>query len=194
MLTSADIVRPALRAAALSLAAIALLAPSARAARNQERCPGEQTVPTTSAAVRAAAAATACLVNAERTARGLRPLSADRDLVQAARHHARDMARRNFFSHVTPGGADLGDRLRHAGYGRPGAGWRAGENLGWGTGDRATPAALVAAWLASPEHRKNMLRRSFRELGVGVAGGAPTNTGSPLPGATYALELGAIIK
>jgi uncharacterized protein YkwD len=104
------------------------------------------------------------------------------------------MARRNFFSHVTPGGADLGDRLRRAGYGRPGAGWRAGENLGWGTGPRATPAALVAAWLASPEHRRNMLRRSYRELGVGVARGEPTGASDPLPGATYALELGAIIR
>ena len=101
------------------------------------------------------------------------------------------MARRNYFSHVTPGGDDLGDRLRDAGYGDPGDGWRAGENLGWGTGNRATPASLVDEWLASPGHQRNMLERSFRELGVGVAGGAPQDDGG-LPGATYTLNLGVI--
>jgi uncharacterized protein YkwD len=189
MPTSA-IPRPALRAAVVSLAAVALLGSSAHAARAQERCPGAQDIPTTPAAVSAAAAATACLVNVERAGRGLRQLRPDRDLAQAGRHHVRDMVRRGFFAHVTPTGADLGDRLRAAGYGGPGQGWRAGENLGWGDGPRATPAALVAAWLASPEPRRIMLRPAYRELGVGVAAGAPVPTGSPLPSATYALELG----
>ena len=100
------------------------------------------------------------------------------------------MARRNYFSHVTPGGEDLGDRLRDAGYGDPGDGWRAGENLGWGTGNRATPASLVDEWLASPGHKRNMLENSFREIGVGVAEGAPQPTDGGLPGATYTLNLG----
>jgi uncharacterized protein YkwD len=93
---------------------------------------------------------------------------------------------------VTPGGEDLGDRLRDAGYGRPGDGWRAGENLGWGTGDRATPNSLVDQWLGSPGHKENMLERSFRELGVGVAGDAPQPTDGQLPGATYTLDMGVI--
>ncbi len=46
-------------------------------------------------------------------------------------------------------------------------------------------------WLDSPPHRKNMLKGSFRELGVGVAQGAPNKDGS-LPGATYTLNLGVI--
>ena len=99
-----------------------------------------------------------CLVNAERTSRGLKPLRRDGDLAQAARGHAADMARRDYFSHVTPSGDDLSDRLRDAGYGEPGDGWRAGENLGWGTGERATPDALVDAWLASPGHKRDHAR------------------------------------
>ena len=56
--------------------------------------------------------------------------AADRDLGEAARRHAADMVRRGYFSHVSPGGRDMGDRLRRAGYGN-GDSWRAGENLAW---------------------------------------------------------------
>ena len=78
-----------------------------------------------------------------------------------------------------------------AGYGKPGDGWKVGENLGWGTGERATPNALVDAWLNSPPHKKNMLTGAYRELGVGVAVGAP-KASTALPGATYTLNLGVI--
>jgi uncharacterized protein YkwD len=43
----------------------------------------------------------------------------------------------------------------------------AGENLAWGVGDRGTARGIVAAWLASPGHRANLLRASFRRVGVG---------------------------
>ena len=43
----------------------------------------------------------------------------------------------------------------------------AGENLAWGTGSRGTPSGIVACWLASPEHRANLLRPSFVRVGVG---------------------------
>ena len=132
-----------------------------------------------------------CEVNATRTARGLRSLRSDRDLAEAARRHAADMVQRRYFAHVSPGGRDLGDRLRRAGYGN-GDGWRAGENLAWGTGERATPAAIVDAWLASPEHKRILLDGGFRQIGVGVADGDPGTTDSPLPGATYALEVAVI--
>ena len=190
MSTTVRFGRPLLSAAVSSFIALGLFAPSAGAAQ-ADRCPGSLDVPTSQDGLSDAAQAIVCLVNAERTSRGLKPLRRDGDLAQAARRHASDMARRNYFSHVTPGGADLGDRLRDAGYGDPGDGWRAGENLGWGTGNRATPASLVDEWLASPGHKRNMLENSFREIGVGVADGAPQPTGG-LPGATYTLNLGVI--
>ena len=43
----------------------------------------------------------------------------------------------------------------------------AGENLAGGTGSRATARGIVRAWLASPEHRANLLRPSFTRVGVG---------------------------
>jgi uncharacterized protein YkwD len=43
----------------------------------------------------------------------------------------------------------------------------AGENLAWGTGSQGSARALVAAWLASPPHRANLLEPSFTRVGVG---------------------------
>jgi uncharacterized protein YkwD len=42
----------------------------------------------------------------------------------------------------------------------------AGENLAWGTGTSGTARGIVAAWLASPEHRANLLRPSFVRVGI----------------------------
>jgi len=180
------------RALTILLASGTVFAAAADPARAADtaRCPGSTAVPTAGTLDRATGQ-TICLINAERTDRGLRPLRTDGDLRQAARQHSVDMVRRTYFSHVTPGGADLGERVRDVGYGS-GHGWRAGEALGWGTGARATPAAVVDEWLASPPHRHILLDPGYRELGVGVAAGAPRNVTSGLPGATYTVDVGTV--
>ena len=190
MLTTA-ITRPLLTAAVSITAACSHFAPEAHAAAGADRCPGALEVPDTAAELDQATDAVVCLVNAERTSRGLKPLKRDGDLAQAARGHSRDMTKRNYFDHTSPGGETVGDRVRDAGYGKPGDGWRVGENLGWGTGQRAAPNALVDEWLSSAPHKKNMLNGAFHEVGVGVSEGAP-NKGNDLPGATYTLNLGVI--
>ena len=68
-----------------------------------------------------------------------------------------------------PSGDTLVDRLLGAGYMRRDANWTVGENLAWGTGSLATPAAIMRAWMASPGHRDILLRRSYREIGIGIA-------------------------
>ena len=93
---------------------------------------------------------------------------------------------------MSANGNGLSDRLRAAGNGNPGDGWRAGEDLGWGTGERATPNALVDAWLNSDHHRRILLSSLYEDIGLGVALGAPKATSSGLPGATYAMDLGTI--
>src|SRR4051812_27914789 len=108
MFTSAT--RPLLRAAFAALAAFVLATGPAEAAQ-ADRCPGALDVPSSPQELSAAADALACLVNAERTSRGLKPLQRDGDLAQAARRHAADMVRRAYFAHVSPSGADLGDRV-----------------------------------------------------------------------------------
>jgi uncharacterized protein YkwD len=192
MFTTADVSRPRLHAAVITLLAFALLAAPAAASRGVYRCSGSLDIPQTSEQTAGAASSVACLVNVERTSRGIPALTRDADLAQAARGHAADMAQHRYFAHVSPARQGLSDRLRKAGYGNPGDGWRAGEALGWGTGERATPNALVDAWLNSPPHRRILLAPGYKELGVGVAQGAPNATTSGVLAATYAMDLGAI--
>jgi uncharacterized protein YkwD len=132
--------------------------------------------------------AIACLINAERRARGIREVSGERRLRSAAERHASDMVRRGYFAHRSPGGGDLRDRLRAAGYGGRARAWWAGEILAWGTAHRSTPEAVVTAWLASPPHRDVMLDPRFDEVGVGVEPGTPRSAREG--GITVAAELG----
>jgi uncharacterized protein YkwD len=181
----------ALRAAVSCCCAFGLLAVPAGAAQ-ADRCPGALDVPTDRPGLDRAADAVVCLVNAERTSRGLKPLRADTKLGQAARRHASDMVQRAYFGHVSPSGDSVGDRVRAAGYGDPRDGWLVGENLAWGTGRRATPNRVVDAWLGSEGHRRIMLRPEYREFGIAAVAGAPKQTTSGLPGATYTLNFGVL--
>jgi uncharacterized protein YkwD len=132
--------------------------------------------------------ATLCLINVERRARGLAPLSANATLARAARRHANDMMLRNYFAHTSPSGVTFTTRLRRNGYVRSGCSWSAGETLAWGAGGgQATPASRVNAWMHSPPHRAILLGRSFRDAGLGIIGGVPGNAGT---GATYVGEFG----
>src|SRR3954452_6610195 len=179
-------------AAAVSITAACTLAARPAEAAQADRCPGALEIPTTAAEADQAADAIVCLVNAERTSRGLKPLRPDGDLAESGRRHASDMARHHYFGHLTPNGRTVGDRAVDAGYVTPDETWRVGEDLGWGTGSRAMPNTLVDEWLDSPTHRRVMLEAGYREVGVGASTGAPVDRPTNLPGATYALELGVI--
>jgi uncharacterized protein YkwD len=67
------------------------------------------------------------------------------------------------FSH-TPCGRALESVFQLVGYDE--GPWAGGENLAWGTGSRAPARAIFVAWLNSPEHRRNIVRSDWRELGV----------------------------
>ena len=138
-----------------------------------------------------AAAAVTCLLNQERRRRDLPRLRAVPRLERAAGRHARDMVQRRFFAHTTPDGSSMSDRLRDVGYIDDARSWAVGEALAWGTGSRATPAGIVAAWLDSPPHRRVLLSPAYRDLGIGMTLGVPVGKFAGLPGATYAAELGA---
>jgi uncharacterized protein YkwD len=96
-------------------------------------------------------------MNHVRAEHGLGRLSADTHLQRAARAHSREMIVSNVFAH----GA-FGSRMFQFNV----TGTFAGENLAWGTGARGTAQGIVAAWLASPEHRANLLRPSFTRVGI----------------------------
>ncbi|HEV2061218.1 MAG TPA: CAP domain-containing protein, partial [Solirubrobacteraceae bacterium] len=130
-----------------------------------------------------------CLVNRERTSRGLRRLRANGKLDRAARSHSRHMVRARFFSHDSPGGASVLERVKRRGY-RSARGLMVGENIAWGSGSYATPAEIVNGWMHSPGHRANILRGQFEEIGVGVAVGAPRAVNG-MPAATYTTDFGS---
>ena len=157
-------------------------APAAAAARCHRSALAPASTP------RAAQAAMICEINRERRGRGLRPVAANRRLTRMARRHARSMVRLGFFSHTSPGGGTLLDRVRAAGYG--GHRTAAGEALAWAQGRLATPHAVVRAWMASPPHRAVLLGRGFRDVGIGVALGNP-NGGAKGSSATYTADFGS---
>ena len=101
-------------------------------------------------------------MNETRQAHGLVALRIDPRLQRIARRHSSEMLRTNTFGH----GA-FAARIRSAGV----RARRVGENLAWGTGALAEPHAIVNVWLASPEHRANLLRPGYRTVGVGERNG-----------------------
>ncbi|GLX17241.1 sigma-70 family RNA polymerase sigma factor [Streptomyces lavendulae] len=105
------------------------------------------------------------LVNQERAAAGCGPLKEDAQLRSAAQGHSDDMARRDFFDHTNPDGADPGARTTAAGYR-----WSTyGENIAKG---QQTAAAVMDSWMKSPGHRANILNCSFKDIGVGIHTGS----------------------
>jgi uncharacterized protein YkwD len=101
------------------------------------------------------------LINAARRQEGLEPLSPTTSLMEAAQRQARAMAEAGRLSHTAPDGSTVEGRVQAAGY----SGWTAvGEVVAAGL---ASPEAVVAEWLASPEHRARLLGPAYRELGAG---------------------------
>jgi uncharacterized protein YkwD len=134
---------------------------------------------------------TLCLINRERVRRGLHRLRANARLRRAAQGHSRDMVARTYFEHTAPGGATMVDRVKQSGYLRATSRWLVGENLAWGSGSLATPAQIVRMWMHSPEHRANILRRDYRQIGIGISLAAPVSGVSAGPAATYTTDFGA---
>src|SRR5262249_30552434 len=100
-------------------------------------------------------------------------------------------ARGGYFAHVGPRGDTPLRRMRSVGLiSRQRAVYHIGENIGWGTLWLATPRAIVAAWMASPGHRANILDRRFRFTAVGVCPHPPFSRPRGQPGAIYTQDFG----
>ncbi len=104
------------------------------------------------------------LINQERADYGLPALVMDNTLRNMARAHSQDMADLDYFSHVSPEGETLADRLADAGVEYS----IAGENIAYN--NYPDPAATaVEGWMNSDGHRANILNESFTTTGMGVA-------------------------
>ena len=104
-------------------------------------------------------------INAVRERHHLIPLRRSRDLDRVAIRHSTDMARRNYLSHHSPEGTNPVDRISRSGL----SGFTlAAENLGK-TNRRDPNREIVDNWLASPDHRQNLLTPPFNTTGIGIA-------------------------
>jgi len=105
------------------------------------------------------------LVNQQRAANGLAPLTLSTELSNVARTKSQDMHDNNYFSHTSPTYGSPFDMLTSFGISYSSA----GENIAMGY---ATPEAVMNAWMNSPGHRANILNASYTKIGVGyVASG-----------------------
>jgi len=161
-------------------------APPVASAAAPATCKDRFLTPTNANKVRIAAA-TLCLVNAERRKFGRKKLIRSPRLALASSAHCKDMLRRRYFEHErVPGGPKLAARLRKARY----RGRTYAENIGYGSTN--TPTLQVKAWMNSPGHRRNILHPRLRFAGVGLVIGIPVSP--KLPGALYTMDFGATLR
>ena len=143
------------------LAALALGASAAPA--KGKRCTGAHAF-LAALSPKKAAKSVVCLLNAERTKRGLPKLHEDKRLDRAAKAHSKDMYTHDFFDHTGSNGSDTGDRIEKQGYS-----WRTwGENIALGY---PTPADVMKGWMGSEGHCQNILAPGFIDVGFGVKSG-----------------------
>ncbi|MBQ3265954.1 MAG: CAP domain-containing protein [Ruminococcus sp.] len=98
------------------------------------------------------------LVNAERAAYGLSPLSMDDGAVQVAHLRAKEIVQS--FSHTRPDGSSCFTAAKEFG-----VSYRtAGENIAYGY---PSPQQVMNGWMNSEGHRRNILSASFSKVGIG---------------------------
>src|SRR5579862_5408798 len=120
--------------------------------------------------------AVVCLVNAQRTARGLPSLRDNARLDRSAQGWTDAMVSQDMFGH----GPNFASRISAAGYD-----WStAGENIATGF---PTPAGVVRAWMASPDHCRNILTPTFAAIGAGISRSGVTGYGGV---GTWTLDFG----
>ena len=98
------------------------------------------------------------LVNEERAAAGLNPLTINESAMSAALVRAKEI--RQSFSHTRPNGSSFSTALKEQGVSYRGS----GENIAYG---QRSPEAVMKAWMNSSGHRANILNEKFTSIGVG---------------------------
>jgi uncharacterized protein YkwD len=175
---------------------VGLLAPLLAAARAvatraaASSCPGADLLPDP-ANLAAAGAATQCLLNRVRAGAHEHGLHANRYLRGVAFGEVRQMVGWDYFADLPPAGKSSARLIAASRYGARAARLVTGQNIGWGTGTYATPASMVAAWMASPPHRALILTPRFSDVGVGISPTLPAVLRHGGPGGLYAVEFGA---
>lgn len=111
------------------------------------------------------------VMNRYRADDGLPALREERRLSQAARDRMKDMIDTSYWAHESPDGMSPFVWLRARAYDYQ----YAAENLAAGY---ETVELLVAGWMESPGHRKNIMSANFEHCGVAIIDGATTGRAS----------------
>ncbi len=104
------------------------------------------------------------LTNIERQKKGLGVLSENSALDNAAALKAQNMLSENYWAHFAPSGKTPWDFMLNSGYKFSFAGENLAKNF-YKSDD------VVAAWVASPTHRDNLLNSKYRDIGIAVVDG-----------------------
>ena len=104
------------------------------------------------------------LVNQERAAYGLAPLTLSTQLSDGARLKSQDMRDNGYFDHTSPTYGTPFEMMRSLGITYSAA----AENIAMGY---STAEAVVAGWMNSPSHRANILSENYTHIGVGHVDG-----------------------
>ena len=114
--------------------------------------------------------------NSARISNSARSLKLNQKLIEAAQAKANDMALRNYWSHNTPAGNPPWVFVSAQNYQYD----KIGENLAAGFDDAQS---TINGWMASPEHRENMLDTAYTDVGFGFANNpdySSTGKGGPM--------------
>ncbi|MER5933480.1 CAP domain-containing protein [Streptomyces sp. NPDC002054] len=140
-----------------------------------------------------------CLINAERTKRGLPALTGNQALTNAAQQHTAAAVQLKWWgpgkdSHTNPRtGSTPQSRIKAAGYCPNPRSWRVAEITYNGWGGSGTPKAAVNWWMnvSTWGHRQIILDPSLREIGRWAQAGAADPAGANASGAgTYVVTFG----
>lgn len=101
-------------------------------------------------------------VNVEREKNHLKPLKIDNRLNKIAIVKAKDMAREKKMSHTSKKFGVTFNLIKKEGISYT----KAGENI---ASEHKTPEFVTERWLKSKGHRKNILERDYRFIGIGKA-------------------------
>jgi uncharacterized protein YkwD len=101
------------------------------------------------------------IINAYRKEKGLKPLKLSPELTEAAKAHARDLAKWDRISHYGSDGSNPWDRVKRTGY----KARLTAENVGTGQIDFNE---VMKGWKDSPGHNKNLLMSDAEHMGVAL--------------------------
>jgi uncharacterized protein YkwD len=176
--------------AACLLAFVCMLALSSSPASATSSGCADARVRPTSRNGQAVETAILCIVDEIRASAHLAPLHANQALDTVASSQVITMVRWDYFGDVRPTGQTPMSLVAVTPYPAHAAGVSVGQNIAWGTGGDTTPTRIVAAWMASPPHRANILSSSYRDAGVAVTPALPGVLHAGRRGAIYAFEFG----